>query len=396
MGKKLVFVAVFLLLLISCKKNEIEITTPSDLKSYQEKTKSIAFLDSIYLITDTLTWRDLSGDEKLNACQLPKITLDTISTAGLVKICFSYPLYFEFYLANNEEKSISNMIDSYNGLTELSRRSDGAKELMKFYSEITVLNENNKYNIDEPGIPFRLRYLELLLTDSIFIHQLDEEGKESLIKLLERKQKEKLNNSEIYGTYSTGSLSRFLMKVSNTQQPAKHEYQGSIFVYTPFNKSVVGDIYKEYTSTEKFHATKDVLDNYSVILLDSASLRYNCHSYAWNLANSGDTCWIEASIQTLNDNLSKYWTNDLYVTPKPSNSYGHTRVFYYNGDHSALAPYGSSYYQSKWGSGPLVRHAPTVVPQGYYASYRRYYGNPGISGEEFFRFIAIFIIHTMS
>jgi len=133
MKKALSFI-VFLLLAIACQKNEVELTVSSELKSYQEETKSISFCDSMYIIKDTLSWRKLSGDEKLKACQLTDLTLDTISTSDLVKTCFNYPLYFEFSLTNDEEKSISYMIDSYNGLTELSKRSDGAKELMELYS----------------------------------------------------------------------------------------------------------------------------------------------------------------------------------------------------------------------------------------------------------------------
>jgi hypothetical protein len=67
MKKALSFI-VFLLLAIACQKNEVELTVSSELKSYQEETKSISFCDSMYIIKDTLSWRKLSGDEKLKAC----------------------------------------------------------------------------------------------------------------------------------------------------------------------------------------------------------------------------------------------------------------------------------------------------------------------------------------
>lgn len=232
-------------------------------------------------------------------------------------------------------------------------------------------------------MPLRLKYLELLLTDSRFLIQLDEESKISLIDLLNEKQKEKQTEAEIYSNYSTGNISRYLTKIADIQQTIKFQWLGTIYVYTQFRKSVVGEIWEELSSTEKYDKTKSVLDNYNVILLDSATRKYNCHSYAWNLSNGGDTCWINATVVSLNDNLSKYWTDDLYTTPKPSNSYGYTRVFYFNGDHSASQSYGYSQYQSKWGDGPLVRHAPTMVSSEYNAAYRRYYGNPGIFGDEY-------------
>ena len=118
----------------------------------------------------------------------------------------------------------------------------------------------------------------------------------------------------------------------------------------------------------------DVLNNYNVILIDSSSRTYNCHSYAWNISEGGATCWIEYG----GINLSKYWTNDLYSSATQGNNYGYTRV-YYSGDHSALSSYGTSYYTSKWGEGPLVRHSPTTVPASYTTN-RTYYYAPAIIG----------------
>jgi len=100
MKQKVLFVVMVLFLVFACKRNELEITNSSELLSSAEEIKSISFINSSYVIIDTPSWRNLSGDGKLKACQLSDLILDTISTENLVKTCFNYPLYFEFSLTN--------------------------------------------------------------------------------------------------------------------------------------------------------------------------------------------------------------------------------------------------------------------------------------------------------
>lgn len=48
-------------------------------------------------------------------------------------------------------------------------------------------------------------------------------------------------------------------------------------------------------------------------VLKKASQLYNCHSYAWNLSEHGDTiCWINANRTSENDNIKTYWSNDYF------------------------------------------------------------------------------------
>lgn len=61
-----------------------------------------------------------------------------------------------------------------------------------------------------------------------------------------------------------------------------------------------------------------------------------------------------------NPNIAKYWTNDYYTETTEVNA---VKIFYYNSDHSAVASNTvSGMYESKWGSGPLMRHAPGYGP----------------------------------
>lgn len=104
-------------------------------------------------------------------------------------------------------------------------------------------------------------------------------------------------------------------------------------------------------------------------ILGPATTTYNCHSYAWNLAQGGNqVCWMNEP--------DVYWADGSYEETSEANA----QIIYYESDyHSAI----KSYYQpgmyiSKWGSLPLMQHYPEDCP--YPFSYdRRYYRLASIS-----------------
>ncbi len=111
--------------------------------------------------------------------------------------------------------------------------------------------------------------------------------------------------------------------------------------------------------------------------LASSSRTYNCHSYAWNLTDGGTVvCWINDSVKNQQNikvpNLSKYWTNDYYEETTSNNA---SRIHYYLSNHSAVVSQTvPGMYESKWGKGPVMRHAPGYGPYDY-MNYRKYYAH---------------------
>jgi hypothetical protein len=126
-------------------------------------------------------------------------------------------------------------------------------------------------------------------------------------------------------------------------------YLYSITVYTPKSTSVNGGIWSEYGSYWIDLMSQDALTNYpNADYLDSPTATYNCHSYAWNMTEDGETCWINVG----NSSSLAYANDGSYVTT----GWGSTeKIFYNSDDHSAIKV--SGYYViSKWGSGPLMGH----------------------------------------
>ena len=145
----------------------------------------------------------------------------------------------------------------------------------------------------------------------------------------------------------------------------------TITVYTKCGQGVTGLILEEMTPMEIINANTDMLSNYpNAVYLASATNAYNCHGYAWNMMDGGPACWINATLDKGQSNLSKYWTSDYYM---PTTEAKARKIYYYQSDHSAVPSEVPGMYESKWGAGPLMRHAPGYGPYPH-MEIREYYG----------------------
>ena len=92
-----------------------------------------------------------------------------------------------------------------------------------------------------------------------------------------------------------------------------------------------------------------------------ATSNYNCHAYAWHVSDGGDDedCWMKYSYNG-NQNVSKYWTNDVYSSTVMPNEFN--KIFYgTSADHSAIST-ASGLVKSKWGAWPRYEHETTDCP----------------------------------
>ncbi len=143
-------------------------------------------------------------------------------------------------------------------------------------------------------------------------------------------------------------------------------------IYTPKGTSVyVFSRSPELTQAEKNDCALWVQSNYpQAIILQEASIFYNCHSYAWNVSEGGPIYWMN----TPEDD--KYWNDGSYV--QQTNAARGEKVSYAYGDHSAIETTVDDVFDSKWGAYPLCRHARTHCPYdvslyrvNYYSRYIR-------------------------
>lgn len=142
-----------------------------------------------------------------------------------------------------------------------------------------------------------------------------------------------------------------------------------ITLYTKCGKTVVGMILTEMSTAEITQINAYYTSTYpNATYLSSSTRTYNCHSYAWNMTQGGQTCWINATTNNTNGNISNYWNRDYYSSTEAI--YAQKKI-YYQSDHSAITSSISGMYESKWGRAPLMRHAPEYRP--YPNMNKRYY-----------------------
>jgi len=118
------------------------------------------------------------------------------------------------------------MIESFNGLKELSQRKDGIKELTEFYKHFPILTQLPKqYSIDYL-IPHKLPFLELLLSNDIFVKQLDTQSAIELKKVVLEKYEGKVNNLHVYSLYNikkTFLLGAVVMNHTKSEKSSQQE-----------------------------------------------------------------------------------------------------------------------------------------------------------------------------
>lgn len=143
-----------------------------------------------------------TGQQKLDACQIPQEILDGLSTKELAEICQNYPLFINYMAFDDQKNGIRVVIKNFNGLTELEKREDGAMALMEIYANYLILTEHQPKGSKEYHTPYRMHFLEMLLADDVFISQLSPEELSELGKIVLKKYVEKLENPHVYSLHN--------------------------------------------------------------------------------------------------------------------------------------------------------------------------------------------------
>jgi hypothetical protein len=178
----------------------------------------------------TKEWAEFKTSEQMyNACQIPSDILKTMSTKDLVSVCLDYPLLNNYVAFNDERTGVNVIINDFNGLWELSQRKDGAKELICFYSDFPILTEIPKdVTSKNYHVPYKVQFLELVLSDNIFISQLDSKEMEELRKTAVSKYANKVQNLEIYSLYNVKKTILLAATIMDRQNAKLSEKQQGV------------------------------------------------------------------------------------------------------------------------------------------------------------------------
>lgn len=136
-----------------------------------------------------------TGKEKYDACQIPLDVLNNMSTKELARVCLNYPLFITYQAYNDERSGVNILIKNFNGLWELSQRKDGMQELVKVYAEYPIFT---RFEEDKIAIICKLLFLELVLSDNLFLSQLNHKQLQEFKAIVITKYAAKLQNLEVY------------------------------------------------------------------------------------------------------------------------------------------------------------------------------------------------------
>jgi len=148
-------------------------------------------------------WKEFqTGQEMLDACQIPAEILSNLTTDDLVEICINYPLAFDYLAFNDEREAIHFMIENFNGLKELSKRTDGTSKLVKAYKNMSFSKDAVTRTLNKRHSSLMFGYLELLLVDDLFINKLSTGELNELKSISLEKYDLKLSNPDNFGLLS--------------------------------------------------------------------------------------------------------------------------------------------------------------------------------------------------
>ena len=232
--------------------------------------------------------------------QLSNDVLKSISTADLVEAVLDYPFFVDVYAFENIQDGFDKMQASFSGLQELMNRSDAARVILEKYQKESV----PEY-ADETNDLFRINNLEILLSQTWVLKQLSAGQRSTLMTEAENKRRLK-SASELYNDYSADLFSELIEK--NPEKAAllpKTSPQISLrsipvrpggrdgAVTTPNGSWCKGRFYhsgEDWTAEQKNQLDQTYQNAYpDAVLLKTANRNYNCHSYAFYMADKSFT-----------------------------------------------------------------------------------------------------------
>ena len=338
------------------------------------KTKSIDYSINEPYSFDAITQKEVWStfhcfEEKMEACQVPDELLSNMTTEALMMTCLNHPLALSYTAYNDERDGVNVICQMSNAFQELLRRSDGINQLVQYYSsypEVVVWETGFKTTKEVVSIT-TLSFIELLIANNL--SKVDGQLKlEVLAPAVFGWKERKEANKQLFSEYSICKTRYLADRVSPTKVSGG-DIIGTAYFQTPYGQGVMGYYLSEMTPSEVQSSNAYYIQHYPNASYEGPSTwSYNCHSYAWNISNGGIYCWI---VYDSTCNLSSYWTNDYFCSTNYPGS--GSRVLYYNSDHSAVMN-SQNNYTSKWGSGPLMSHAPGDGP--YANMNQRWYYRP--------------------
>ena len=325
-------------------------------------------------------WKEFkTPQERIAALQIPDNSLSLISTEDLLLICLDFPYLSDVFAFDDMDIGIKAVASKFNGLQEFLTRQDQIEVMKKIFQRISsdglYLTINSDVEIGNNST--RICVLSYLLGCPEILNKTTNFQKKNLIQITQSNI-DKVSQDSIYSQTLAYSALKILKQLLNGSPKTQYGDYISVTRYTPNGSPVLAWrlFQNELSVYDKIAYADYVVNNYGATIVSEATKTYNCHAYAWHMTEDGDTVWIGLTSLT-DENI--YWEDSSYIEVPESLA---TKVSYYessDGNHSAVR-ISNNLYRSKWGSLPLVEHAPNTCPYNTSMPKKYYVRTPYISG----------------
>lgn len=135
----------------------------------------------------------------MQACQIPKEILTSISSDNLINLYFKYPLFFNILSFPTLQNGMEDLKLNFNGYNEICSRSDVANLLLSRYLSISTDDLDSNWTSARKGsFAFKIISLELLLSQNEILQKLTYNDKKILIANAIMKLDEKRKNVQFH------------------------------------------------------------------------------------------------------------------------------------------------------------------------------------------------------
>ena len=242
-----------------------------------------------YGIINSPEWSQMTRIERVAACQLPAEELHNLVTDELVQVVLDYPFFVDARAFNTNREGFLRVLAESTALQELLNREDNVDSLISRYATTDVetvaatLSEDNDFS--------ELWKLEILLAQPEFSNLMDEQQVVKVFEIAEEKHEAKCSNPELY----QGVTGVFYQSVNEHSGASTYAYNS--YVQTPNGSDVLVYVWQssdgDFSTTAKQELADEVAVAYpNATRLRHATIKYNCHSYAWYSTSASNIRWM--------------------------------------------------------------------------------------------------------
>lgn len=181
---------------------------------FQKETTTDAYEFPITQDKTPDKWKEFeSTPEMAKVCQVPEDILKNISTQGLIETCLNYPLFGNMFAYDSYLQGLEILINQFNGLQELEKRPDAAKELLKYYKNIDY---SKVIDSSDPYYALRIRYFDFYMSQAKVIFKLTSDERAELLESCSQAVSTKSQKySDNYSIDSTIYLAASIMRIDD-------------------------------------------------------------------------------------------------------------------------------------------------------------------------------------